>query len=124
MAAELRYGLACLWPSEMASQFYCEYKVHLQRSHPEVIVELPALEWGELSHTGLVSVAKPITQDEIAKAIRDGKELAICEWTLEGRFRDAPIRGRPDFFAFHGKKARMLLDFKFTGLDRPFKDQG
>jgi hypothetical protein len=36
----LRDELAQLWPSEIADQYYCEYKVQLRRTHqPEVAVE-------------------------------------------------------------------------------------
>jgi hypothetical protein len=107
----------------MANQLYCEYKVHLQHTHPEVVIELPSLEWGEAGHAGLASVAEPITAEEIDEALATGKELALCEWTLEGVFREARLRGRPDFFAFAGKDARLLLDFKFSGTGQPFPDQ-
>ena len=48
-AGTLRHGLTYLWPSEIAEQYYCEYKVHLKRLHPEVRVDLPPLELGEVS---------------------------------------------------------------------------
>jgi hypothetical protein len=118
----LRHGLIHLWPSEIASQFYCEYKVHLKRIHPEVQIELPPLELGEMSHAVIVSQAEPVTPAEIEHSIRTGKKLAICEWVLEGSFHGIPIRGRPDFFAFEGKKALLLLDFKFSGAKKPFRD--
>ena len=51
MAEKLRHGLNYLWPSEIAEQYYCEYKVHLKRIHPEVRVDLPPLELGEVSVT-------------------------------------------------------------------------
>lgn len=123
MAAELRYQLAQLWPSEIADQYYCEYKVHLGRTHPEVRVESLALDWGEANHAALASQAVPISPAEIERSIREGKKLALCEWTLEGVFRDVPIRGRPDFFAFEGTNAHLLLDFKFSGGDRPYRSQ-
>jgi len=117
-----RHGLTCLWPSEIADQFYCEYKVHLKRLHPEVQIELPSVELGEASHTALVSQAEPVTPAEIDQSIRAGKKLAICEWVLDGCFQGVRIRGRPDFFAFEGKKALLLLDFKFSSAKRPFRD--
>jgi hypothetical protein len=40
-AATLRHGLTCLWPSEIAEQFYCEYKAHLKRIHPEHALQQP-----------------------------------------------------------------------------------
>jgi hypothetical protein len=122
MAEKLRHGLDCLWPSEIADQFYCEYKVHLKRLHPEVQIELPSLELGEASHAALVSQAEPVTPAEVEQAIRAGKKLAICEWVLEGHFRGVRIRGRPDFFAFEGKNALLLLDFKFSTAREPFRD--
>jgi hypothetical protein len=121
-APTLRYGLTCLWPSEIADQFYCEYKVHLKRLHPEVQVEMPPLELGEVSHAALVSQAEPVTRAEIEQSIRTGKKLVICEWMLEGRFNGIPIRGRPDFFAFEGKNALLLLEFKFSAAKQPFPD--
>jgi hypothetical protein len=92
----LRHGLTCLWPSEIADQSYCEYKVHLKRLHPEVRIELSSLELGEANHTALVSQVEPITPAEIEQSIRTGKKLAICEWVLEGCFHGVRIRGRPD----------------------------
>src|SRR5262249_35683402 len=115
----LRHGLSHLWPSEIADQFYCEYKVHRKRLHPEVRVELPPLHLGEASHIALVSQAEPISPTEIAQSIREGKKLALCEWVLEGTFRNVRIRGRPDFFAFEGMKGLLLLDFKFSSGRTP-----
>jgi hypothetical protein len=43
----LRHGLTYLWPSEIADQWYCEYKVHLKRLHPEVRIELHLLRWAK-----------------------------------------------------------------------------
>ncbi len=120
---ELRHGLGYLWPSEIADQFYCEYKVHLRRLHPEVQIDLPPLELGEASHAALASQAQLITAAELDEAIQTGKKLAICEWVLEGCFQDVRIRGRPDFFGFEGKKALLLLDFKFSDAAEPFRNQ-
>src|SRR5205085_8665120 len=100
MARGLLHGLHYLAPSEIADQFYCEYKVHLKRLHPEVQIELPSLELGEASHSALVSQVAPVTPAEIERSIRTGKRLAICEWVFEGHFQGVRIRGRPDFFAF------------------------
>lgn len=119
----LRHGLTCLWPSEIAEQFYCEYKVHLKRLHPEVQFELPPLELGQVGHMVLESQAEPITPAEIARTIGAGKKLAMCEWVLVANFRDVQLRGRPDFFAFEGQKAHLLLEFKFTSARTPFRDQ-
>jgi hypothetical protein len=120
---ELRHGLTYLWPSEVAQQYYCEYKVHLTRLHPEVLIDSPPLESGEASHAALASQAEPVSPAEIEQAIRTGKKLALPEWVLEGSFQGVRIRGRPDFFAFEGKKAVLLLEFKFSSAKQPFRDQ-
>lgn len=119
----LRHGLTQLWPSEIAEQSYCEYKVHLKRLHPEVRFELPVLERGETNHAILTSQVAPVTKVEIEQAIQDGKKLAVCERELEGEFNGVQIRGRTDFFAFEGQKALLLLDFKFTNAKQPYPDQ-
>src|SRR6184192_4173342 len=113
MSAKLRYDLTHLWPSEIGEQLYCEYKVHLRRTHPEVRLDLPSLEQGEESHAALAAQAAPVSREEVERSIREGKRLALCEWNLEATFRDVLTRGRPDFFAFEGRAARLALDFKF-----------
>ncbi len=122
MAVPLRHNLTCLWPSEIAEQYYCEYKVHLKKLHPEVQIRLPSLEQGEVSHEELASLAQPMSAAEITATIQAGKKIAIAEWVLEGRFRDVLIRGRPDFIAFNEKKVTLILEFKFTAARRPFQD--
>jgi hypothetical protein len=123
VTVKLRYDLKHLWPSEIADQLYCEQKVHLRRTHPGVRLELPVLEQGEESHAALAAQAVPVTREQVEKAIREGQKLALCEWTLEGTYREVPIRGRPDFFSFEGTEGRLILDFKFSGGDRPFRNQ-
>jgi len=123
MSEKLRYELTQLWPSEIADQLYCEYKVHLRRTHPEVRVESAALDWGEANHAALAAQAAPVSAEEVERAIAEGKKLALCEWTLEGTFRGVALRGRPDFFAFEGRRAQLVLDFKFSGGDRPYRSQ-
>jgi len=123
MAPELRYELDHLWPSEVADQMYCEYKVHLRRTHPEVQLGLPSLEIGEKAHTQLVSELPAVSPQQIDEAIRQGKRLALCEWTLEGECLGVKLRGRPDLFSFEGRAARLTLDFKFSSATRVFPGQ-
>jgi hypothetical protein len=120
MAATLRHGLDCLWPSEIADQWYCEHKVHLQRLHPRLRYESRLLESGEARHADLAAQAEPLSSAQVEQAVREGKRLALCEWVLEGRYRGVPIRGRPDFLALEGRAATLLLDFKFSNARRPF----
>jgi hypothetical protein len=120
MAGKLRHGLNYLWPSDIADQFYWEYKVHLKRIHRDVQIELPSLELGEANHTALVSQAEPITRTDVERSIREGKKLVICERELEGHFDGVRIRGRLDFFTSEGNNALLLLDFKFSAAQKPF----
>src|SRR5262249_41138436 len=83
---------------------------------------LPSLNWGEKNHDALADQAEPITDDEVEQSLRAGTRLAICEWPLEGRFNGVQIRGQTDFLSFEGKKAFLLLDFKFSTARRPFRD--
>jgi hypothetical protein len=121
--SQLRHGLTCLHPSEVAEQYYCEYKVHLNRLHPEVRIESRPLELGEAQHAVLASQAELVTAAEVERAIRTGKKLALSEWVLEGTFQGVRVLGRTDFFTFEGKKALLLLDFKFSRAKTPFRNQ-
>jgi hypothetical protein len=120
MAAPLRHGLACLWPSEVADQWYCEHKVHLHRLHPELRYESRLLEAGGARHADLAAQAEPVTPAQLEQAVREGRRLALCEWVLEGRYRGVPVRGRPDLLALEGRDATLLLDFKFSNARSPF----
>jgi hypothetical protein len=75
----LRHGLTCLWPSEIANQAYCEYQVHLKRLHPEAHDLSPERVNGELSHTALISDARPTTLAAINQAVESGKKLIVRE---------------------------------------------
>ena len=97
--APLRYELPYVSPSAVADQMYCEYKVHLAHTHPEVIVAVEAIEAGEQGHASLVADAEPITPEEIEKAVAAGRQLVVCEWTLEGIVHDVTLRGRPDLLS-------------------------
>ena len=55
--------------------------------------------------------------------MREGKRLAVCEWTLEGEALGVKFRGRPDFFAFEGRRANLVLDFKFSNRPRVYPDK-
>lgn len=124
MSTPLRYGLPCVWPSAIADQFYCEYKVHLANEHPEVRPWLPALVLGDEGHAALEAEAVPISEAEVQQAVRDGKTLAVCEWALEASLDGVPVRGRPDLIHFQGHDAQLLLDFKFGDPShRPFLNQ-
>ncbi len=123
MSEKLRFELNCLWPSEIADQLYCEYKVHLKRTHPEVLLDLPALDAGEAGHTALTAELPAISPEAIDRAIEEGKRLAVCEWTMEGLCLGVKLRGRPDLFSFEGKEARLMLDFKFSKATRVFPGQ-
>jgi len=120
---KLRHGLNYLKVSEVAEQSFCEYKVHLNRLHPEVRIESPPLEFGEANHAVLASQAEPVTAAEIDRAIRTGKKLVLSERELEGSFQGVRILGRTDFFTLEGKKALLLLDFKFSRAKEPFRNQ-
>lgn len=119
-AQQLRHGRLVVWPSELGNQYYCEQKVHLENTHPELMFEFGAIDVGEAGHEGLQATAVPITKAEIDLAIQEGKHLAIAEWTLGAVVDGVPIRGRPDLMSFTGRRADTILEFKFSAASRPF----
>ncbi len=123
MITKLRHGVSYLTPSEMASQFYCEYKVHLNRLHPQVVNEIPQLQIGTMGHAELTSEAVPVTKAEIDKRINQGQNLVICEKDLQAEFEGVQVTGRSDFFVVHRNRSLLIMDFKFTKSLRPYTDQ-
>lgn len=112
-----------MWPSDIGNQYYCEFKVHLECSHPEVETHFGAMEIGEAGHEGLEAIATPITQQQIEEAIHDGQSLAVAEWTLGAIINGVPIRGRPDLVSMAGKDVESILEFKFSSAATPFFNQ-
>jgi len=126
---KLRHGLVYLVASDIADQFYCEYKVHLKLLHPEVREQQVALELGDAAHAALAARGEPVSLSQIQEAIRTGKKLDILEQTLVAQFRGVEIRGRPDRYRLKGQEALLLLDFKLkrrksfvTKAQGPFLD--
>ena len=91
----LRHGLARLWPSQIASQWYGEMKTHLAHLHPEAMrPDAHAPAQGEAGHDALAALGVPVAEDDVQEALATGEPVRI----FEARLCDealAPPRQKP-----------------------------
>lgn len=100
--------------STLSNQFYCEMQVHLARSHA-LRTESAELAAGTAGHAVLEAEAVEITQDEISRAITAGEPLELVEMPLSSEISGVRLVGRADRIHLEGRRARLVLEFKFSG---------
>jgi hypothetical protein len=100
--------------STLSNQFYCEMQVHLARSHA-LRTESAELAAGAAGHAVFEAEAVEITQDEIQQAITAGEPLELVEMPLSSEIHGVRLVGRADRIHLEGRRARLVLEFKFSG---------
>jgi hypothetical protein len=100
--------------STLANQYYCEMQVHLGTLH-DVRVTSAELAAGNEGHAKLEAEAEPISEEEVARRIEVGEKMGLVEFDLAGEVQGVPLMGRADRVQFEGSKARLLLEWKFSG---------
>lgn len=100
--------------STLANQFYCEMQVHLARSHA-LRTESAELAAGAAGHAAFEAEAEEISPEEINRAITAGEPLELVEMPLSAEVHGVRIVGRADRIHLEGKRATLVLEFKFSG---------
>jgi hypothetical protein len=100
--------------STLANQYYCEMQVHLATRH-EVRVTSAELTAGAEGHARLEAEAEPITEEEVTRRIEVGEKMGLVELGLAGEVEGVPLIGRADRVQLEGSKAKLLLEWKFSG---------
>lgn len=100
--------------STLANQYYCEMQVHLGTLH-DVRVTSAELAAGNEGHARLEAEAEPISEEEVTRRIEVGEKMGLVELGLAGEVDGVPLIGRADRVQLEGSKARLLLEWKFSG---------
>lgn len=128
-----------LWVSRIAEQFYCEYKVHLRRCHPEVQILHDRLMQGEKAHDALLWQGQAHAGDAFNESTGLGKEASDdsnsdrISWSVSGaqvrpeqtlvaNLEGFRIVGRLDLLYLYDEKAILILDLKHTDSKEPSLD--
>lgn len=119
----LRFGRQVLWPSTLASQWYCELKTHLEHAHPEVATRWSAIHDGEAAHDAVASVGVPTPTEVIESYLKTGKSVQVFEWILEAERAGILVRGKPDLIDVSKRKARVAYELKFSRSDSIWPSQ-
>jgi hypothetical protein len=100
--------------STLANQYYCEMQVHLGTLH-DVRVTSAELTAGAEGHARLEAEAEPITDEEVTRRIERGETMGLVELALAGDVDGVPLIGRADRVQLEGSRAKLLLEWKFSG---------
>ncbi|HWP35582.1 MAG TPA: PD-(D/E)XK nuclease family protein, partial [Thermodesulfobacteriota bacterium] len=119
-ASPLRHGLAAVPVHLIAEQLYCERKVDLALAFPDLERATPELAAGAAGHEALAAEAEPIAAEELAAWLDAGWAVRLHEYRFRGSVGDVPVVGRPDAVFLDGRRARLVLEFKFSTWQRPF----
>lgn len=99
--------------STLANQFYCEMQVHLARTHT-LRTESAELAAGAAGHAAFEAEAQEISAEEIQKSITAGEPLELVEMPLSAEVHGVRVVGRADRIHLTGRRARMVVEFKFS----------
>ncbi len=99
--------------STLANHFYCEMQVHLARSH-SLRTESAELAAGAAGHAALEAEADEVAPEEIDRAIAAGEPLELVEMPLQAEVHGVTLVGRADRIHLEGRKALLVLEFKFS----------
>ena len=100
--------------STLSNQFYCEMQVHLARTH-SLRTESVELAAGAAGHAAFEAEAEVISPEEIKRAITAGEALELVEMPLSAEIHGVRLVGRADRIHLEGRRARLVLEFKFSG---------
>lgn len=106
--------------STIAQQWYCEKQVDLSIKYPGIQESSPFTESGKIGHAELESQSKSYTDEEVEEHVSKGKPISIAERPLSTTYKTWTIMGKPDYVEFRGKKAKLLIEFKFSRTGRIF----
>lgn len=99
--------------STLANQFYCEMQVHLARTHT-LRTESAELAAGAAGHAAFEAEAEEISAEEIQRSITAGEPLELVEMPLSAEVHGVRVVGRADRIHLTGRRAQMVLEFKFS----------
>jgi hypothetical protein len=100
--------------STLSNQFYCEMQVHLARSH-SLRTESAELAAGNAGHAAFEAEADAISPEEISRAVDAGEPLELVEMPLSADIHGVRLVGRADRIHLEGRRANLVLEFKFSG---------
>lgn len=119
---KIRHNLGFVTASDIAKQWYCEKAIDLQYQHPDVVLKVPELDLGTARHELIAREAEPITKGELIKFIKSDKTFSLQQSRFNGAYGHVLIKGIPDYVEIKGRKANILVEFKFSKYKRIFPE--
>jgi len=117
----LRFGRSYITVSEIAQQFFCEYKLHMAINEGKV--ETPSMEVGIVIHDEVFK-GKSVDATEFLNIVRNNP-VVIATLPLVVGIGDVVIVGIPDAVLFINGIAKAVIELKTSNkwLDRVFENE-
>jgi Type I restriction enzyme R protein N terminus (HSDR_N). len=117
----LRFGRSYITVSEIAQQFFCEYKLHM--AIIEGKVETPSMEVGIVIHDEVFK-GKSVDATEFLDIVRNNP-VVIATLPLVVGIGDVVIVGIPDAVLFINGIAKAVIELKTSNkwLEQGFRDE-
>ena len=118
--ADLRFGLPAVAASSIAAQYYCEKKVELGQTLGRE--ETPEMRLGIEAHERLLEGTIKTKRERVWRHIASGVATMVREMLLLGKYKDIIIGGVADGIYFDEGTPKILVEYKFTKSQRPWRD--
>ena len=117
----IRFGRSYVTVSEIAQQFFCEYKLHIAIT--EGRVETPQMEMGVLIHDEVFR-GRSVSAEEFLGIVRSNP-VVVATLPLVFSIDGVTIMGVPDAVVFMNGTARAIVELKTSNkwLDRVFDNE-
>ena len=109
--------------SQIASQFYCEYKVHLEWVRPEQKIVTQAMKQGSAVHQHFEDQAVRLSAVDIEKRLEKGDLLTQAELAMEGEIEGVRLVGKADAVVYDQNRAFLIVEYKTSKRAQIFDDQ-
>ena len=117
---DLRFEAKFLTVSDIATQYYCEKKVEMERTYGKG--ETPEMKVGREAHELLLKDTIRTKRRQILHEILSGKSVLVREMLLLGKHGDIAIVGVADAVLFGLRSPLFLFEYKFSSRQVPFRD--
>lgn len=114
-----RFDKKCINVSDVASQYYCEKEVELKYLHGEVETEEKL--FGRDAHEKLIEHFKKTSSKKGWKRIFSSRPYIVPEALFLAKYNDLFFAFIPDRIIFEKGIPRLLIEFKFSKRQIPFK---
>lgn len=118
--SQLRFGVSVIPVSLIAEQYYCEKKVEFAYLYGEE--KKSEMLLGKEAHEKLLEGTEKVKMKSLWVKVSSGLPVIVREMPLIAKYGDVFLTGLADVVIFKDGEAKILIEYKFTRTQRPWRD--